>query len=62
MDSEDKSWMNYLIWSDEFGRRVKYFLEKAFVQAAQGNEILCPCGDCKNQHWCYRDSGGSLAF
>ncbi|PHT38236.1 hypothetical protein CQW23_21809 [Capsicum baccatum] len=30
MDSEDRSWMNCLIWSDEFERGVKYFLEKAF--------------------------------
>ncbi|KAM3303775.1 B2 protein [Capsicum chacoense] len=55
MDSEDKSWMNCLIWSDEFERRVKYFLEKDFERAAQGNEILCPCRECKNQHWHYRD-------
>ncbi|KAM3204947.1 hypothetical protein P3L10_028357 [Capsicum annuum] len=55
MDSEDKSWLNCLIWFDEFKHGVKYFLEKAFKRAAQENEILCPYKDCKNQHWRYRD-------
>ncbi|KAM3320222.1 hypothetical protein P3S67_007422 [Capsicum chacoense] len=43
MDSEDRNWMNCLIWSHEFERGVKYFLEKAFERASQENEILCPC-------------------
>ncbi|PHT72671.1 hypothetical protein T459_23456 [Capsicum annuum] len=55
MYSEDRSWMNCLIWSDEFERGVKYFLEKAFELAPQENEILCPYRDCKNQYWYYRD-------
>ncbi|KAM3202740.1 hypothetical protein P3L10_030365 [Capsicum annuum] len=55
MDSKDKSWMNCLIWFDEFESKVKYFLEKNFERAAQGNDILCPCRECKNQHWRYRD-------
>ncbi|KAM3202689.1 hypothetical protein P3L10_030313 [Capsicum annuum] len=55
MESEDKIWMNCLIWSNKYERGVKYFLGKAFERAAQGNEILCPCRDCKNQHWRYRD-------
>ncbi|KAM3266503.1 hypothetical protein P3L10_003497 [Capsicum annuum] len=47
--------MNCLIWSDEFQHGVKNFLEKAFEQASHGNEILCPCRDCKNHYWHYRD-------
>ncbi|KAM3319113.1 hypothetical protein P3S67_006313 [Capsicum chacoense] len=47
--------MNCLIWSDEFERGVKYFLEKAFERASQRNEILCPYRDYKNQHWRYGD-------
>ncbi|KAM3221150.1 hypothetical protein P3L10_020418 [Capsicum annuum] len=55
MDSEDKSWMNCLIWPDEFHHGLKNFLEKVFERASQKIEILCPCRDCKNHYWHYRD-------
>ncbi|KAM3237030.1 hypothetical protein P3L10_012059 [Capsicum annuum] len=55
MDSNDKSWMNYLIWSNEFQHGVKDFLEKAFERVSHGNEILCPCRNCKNHYWHYRN-------
>ncbi|KAH0776270.1 hypothetical protein KY290_007681 [Solanum tuberosum] len=55
MDDEDKSWMNCLRWTDEYIRGVNNFLDKAFERASQGNEILCPCRNCINRYWHYRN-------
>ncbi|XP_019245219.1 PREDICTED: uncharacterized protein LOC109225081 [Nicotiana attenuata] len=55
MDNGDKSWMNLLIWTDEYIRGVNDFLDKAFERAAQENELLCPCKKCMNHYWYYRN-------
>ncbi|XP_060170674.1 uncharacterized protein LOC132601609 [Lycium barbarum] len=43
MDNEDKSWMNFLRWTEEYSRGVNNYLDKAFERASQGDEILRPC-------------------
>ncbi|XP_060216342.1 uncharacterized protein LOC132643837 [Lycium barbarum] len=51
MDTIDKSWMDLRRSTNEYDRGVKYFLDKAFERASQGNEILCPCKRCFNRYW-----------
>ncbi|KAH0712015.1 hypothetical protein KY289_007974 [Solanum tuberosum] len=47
--------MNCLRWTNEYIRGVNNFLDKAFERASQGNEILCPCRNCINRYWHYRN-------
>ncbi|XP_060183024.1 uncharacterized protein LOC132612978 [Lycium barbarum] len=51
MDTIDKIWMDLRRSTNEYDRGVKYFLDKAFERASQGNEILCPCKRCFNRYW-----------
>ncbi|XP_019261156.1 PREDICTED: uncharacterized protein LOC109239086 [Nicotiana attenuata] len=55
MSNGDKSLMGLRRSTDEYIRVVNNFLDKAFKQASQGNEILCPCKKCANCNWHYRN-------
>ncbi|XP_019239923.1 PREDICTED: uncharacterized protein LOC109219903 [Nicotiana attenuata] len=55
MDNGDKRWMSLRRSTDEYIQGVNDFLNKTFERASQGNEILCPCKECANYFWYYRN-------
>lgn len=42
---------NYPRWSKEYDKGVDGYVEKAFANEAQGEEIQCPCKFCHIRNW-----------
>lgn len=38
----------------EFENGLVNFLNASFAKASRGNQIRCPCKQCKNRYWCHR--------
>ena len=44
-------WINLPKFSQGYINGVKAFIENAFVKMAVGEEMPCPCKNCKNNKW-----------
>jgi hypothetical protein len=51
----DKSWLAEKRSSIRYLYGLHNFINSAFHTVAQGNEILCPCKNCKNCSWGNRE-------
>ena len=51
IDIGDKSCMDLRSSTNEYIHGVNDFLDKAFQQAYQRDEILCPCKKRSNRYW-----------
>ena len=47
----DKNWMVAPRSSTRYLDGLDFFLNFAFENSAQGNQILCPCKECNNCSW-----------
>ncbi|XP_057247163.1 uncharacterized protein LOC130589685 [Beta vulgaris subsp. vulgaris] len=52
--TEDRSWMRLPRRLPEFENGLVNFLNASFAKASRGNQIRCPCKQCKNRYWCHR--------
>ncbi|XP_048497954.1 uncharacterized protein LOC125496516 [Beta vulgaris subsp. vulgaris] len=51
---EDMSWMRLPRSLPEFENGLVNFLNASFAKASRGNQIRCPCKQCKNRYWWHR--------
>ena len=55
MDDSNDLWINFPKYSQEYIKGIKEFIKNAFPKVAVGEEMLCPCRNCKNIKWKHRD-------
>ena len=48
LEKMDKSWMNYGIESEEYGRGVDFFVAYLRVKYGVHTNLSCPCRKCLN--------------
>ena len=52
---DDRSWMYLPRAFQDFENGVIKFLNASFAKATRGNQIRCPCRQCKNRYWYRRN-------
>ncbi|XP_074325524.1 uncharacterized protein LOC141663604 [Apium graveolens] len=55
MDDDLSQWITLPKYSTPYIKGIKDFLENAFPKFSVGDEILCPCKNCRNGKWHTQD-------
>ena len=51
MEDKENIWINCPKYSEQYIRGIKTFLRNAFPEFAVGDEMTCPCKNCRNIKW-----------
>ena len=55
MDDEENVWITLPKYSERYIRGIRAFLQNAFPKFSVGDEMTCPCKNCKNNKWHRQD-------
>ena len=55
MEGEENIWIELPKFSQGYISGIKYFIQNAFSIFAVGDEITCPCKNCKKRKWHRQD-------
>ena len=56
MDDEGEMWTELPKFSEGYMSGVRDFIRNAFSRFSIGDEITCPCKNCKNYKWRRQDT------